>query len=354
MKKWFYKFFLNKKYKDTLNPLKIEKILILRYDRLGDMVVTLPLIKTLKTLNPNYKIDIVASRLNNDIIKDNPLIEKIYIYNFRERSRPFHFLKVFKELRAERYDLVIDPFYSNISRAGVQLKMINAKFNIGLSKKERYGLKAEDFKLLYETVPFNPTQHLSENILNISTILGATQKDFKREEILDYIINYEKNALKFLELYKDKKIILFNIQGSAQIRSFNDDFITTLSSKLTQKPKHQVIIMAMPDRRENIQNILKKLDNSQIILANTKSILDATALIKYSHIVISPDTSIVHIASSFQKKIISFYKEESMNQAIFAPYTEDYKMFIYNNLFTLTSDDAKSIFKTIIKENHLG
>ena len=353
MKKWFYKSFLNKEYKDTLNPLKIEKILILRYDRLGDMVVTLPLINTLKKINPNYKIDVLASRLNKDIIKDNPLIEKIYIYNFRERNTPFHFLKVFKELRAEKYDLVIDLFYSNISRAGTQLKFIDAKFNIGLSKKERYGLKSEDFKLFYDSTPFDPTKHLSKNILNISTILGATKKDFQREGVLDYLNNHEYNALNFLKPYKEKKIILFNIQGSAQIRSFNDDFIITLSSKLTQEPKHQVIIMAMPDRREKLQDILKKLNNSQIILANTKSILDATVLIKHSDIVISPDTSIVHIASCYKKKIISFYKEEEMNKAIFAPYTEDYKMFMYDNLFTLESDEAELIFKTIIKENHL-
>ncbi|MGL5368231.1 MAG: glycosyltransferase family 9 protein, partial [Cetobacterium somerae] len=40
---------------------------------------------------------------------------------------------------------------------------------------------------------------------------------------------------------------------------------------------------------------------------NIKSILDSAEIIKKSEGVITPDTSIVHIASAFNKKIISVY-----------------------------------------------
>jgi len=353
LKKWFYKHFLNKKYQTELDPLKIKKVLILRYDRLGDMVVTLPLIKSLKEAYPNYQIDILASDLNQSIVRDNPYVNNIYIYNFREKRSLFQFFKVFKKLREERYDLVIDPFYSNISRAASHLKFIDAKFNIGLAKRERYGLKSKDFKLFYDYVPFNQKEHLSDNILNISTLLGLNKEDFLREDVLDYVHSYEKGALTFLKSYQNKKVILFNIQGSSQVRSFNDNFIMSFSKELISESHIQVIIVAMPNRKEKLQTLVNKENNSRIVLANTKSILDAVALIKHVPIVISPDTSIVHIASCFQKKIITFYKDNLMNKIIFAPYTKNYKMFIYDDLYQLTSNDAKTIFSTILKERHL-
>ena len=353
MKKWFYKHLLKKVYQEELNPLTIRKILILRYDRLGDMVVTLPLIATLKEAYPHYQIDVLASRLNQSIIENNPNIHKVYIYNFRERSTPFHFFKVFKKLQYQKYDLVIDPFYSNISRSAFQLKVINARFNIGLEKRERYGIKAENFKLFYAYTPFDQSKHLSENILNISTLLDLSKNDFKKEGILDYLQSYEKDALTFIKPYQNKKIILFNIQGSAKIRSFNDEFIMTLTKKLIEDSKTQVILMAMPERKKKLQTLVTQHNNMQITLANTKTILDATALIKYVDVIISPDTSIVHIASCFQKKIISFYKDNEMNKNIFSPSTEDYKMFIYNDLYALNSKEAESIFNTIEKEKHL-
>ncbi|MGL5058223.1 MAG: glycosyltransferase family 9 protein, partial [Fusobacteriaceae bacterium] len=43
------------------------------------------------------------------------------------------------------------------------------------------------------------------------------------------------------------------------------------------------------------------------LIQNIKSILDSSEIIKNSEAVITPDTSIVHIASAFNKKIISVY-----------------------------------------------
>jgi len=352
IKKAFYKLLFYKKYSYDFNPKNIKKILILRYDRLGDMVVTLPLIETLKQSYPEYQIDVLASQINASIIKNNSNISSIFIYNFREKKNFINFIKVFFKLRKRKYDMVIDPFFNNLSRSSAHLNIINARFNIGLEKKERYGLQANDFKLFYKATPFNSQNTLMENLLNISSIFKIERKDFKRE-ITFNVEDEEINTINLLKKFKSKKIILFNIQGSIKERSFNNDFIFHFSSIITQNSNNQIILISMPERYKALEAKLNTLNNHQIILAKTKTILEAVALVKHADIIISPDTSIVHIASCFNKKLITFYKNNLFNKNIFSPFSQEYQMFQYDNLYKLNKDEADTIMNTIKNKGYL-
>ena len=55
------------------------KICISRIDKLGDMILTLPVIKSIKIQNPNSKIHILASNLNAKILKNIKYIDKVII-----------------------------------------------------------------------------------------------------------------------------------------------------------------------------------------------------------------------------------------------------------------------------------
>lgn len=350
MKKFLYKLLFYKKYKTILDINKISKILVLRYDRIGDLIVTLPLIETIKSQYPNINIDIVASDINKDILYQHPNINKIFIYNFRDKKNIFQFIKVFKQLRKEKYDVVIDPFFNNHSRSAGHLRAINAKFNIGVEKKNKYGLSAKDFKLFYDFSTFDKTKHLLTNIINISKILKINEENFI-EKVTFPFYDEDKKANFFLKNYIGKNIIIFNIQGSTIQRSFNDDFIIYFSQKLATNKNNQIILICMPNRRKKLEEMIKQGECKNIITAKTKNIREAISLLKYSNLVISPDTSIVHGASNYSKTIISFYKNDDFNQTIFSPYKTEYKIFNYDNLFQLNKVDADYIFKSIKEES---
>ena len=52
----------------------VNSILILRYDRIGDMIVTTPIFRRLKELHPQLKIGVFASETNAEIILNNPFV----------------------------------------------------------------------------------------------------------------------------------------------------------------------------------------------------------------------------------------------------------------------------------------
>ena len=72
--------------------------LIFRTDRIGDFLLTLPLIKTIKT-DSNAKIHVVTSPKNNEYVESNFLIDKVFLLksnSFFEKLRLFFKIKKFK------------------------------------------------------------------------------------------------------------------------------------------------------------------------------------------------------------------------------------------------------------------
>lgn len=102
----------------------IKRLLIIRLSSLGDVLLTTPLIRSIKTNYPEIQIDYIVKDQYVDALKHNPFVSCIFTYNNLEKS----FLpKVNSELN---YDLVID-LQNNLKSKQIVSK-INApavKFN---------------------------------------------------------------------------------------------------------------------------------------------------------------------------------------------------------------------------------
>ena len=59
----------------------IKKIIVSRTDKLGDTILTLPLISKLKEIFPDSKIDFLISKTNSGLFKDYPGINSLVLYD---------------------------------------------------------------------------------------------------------------------------------------------------------------------------------------------------------------------------------------------------------------------------------
>ena len=91
-----------------------KKVLILKYDRIGDMIVTTPIFRELKNAYPKCSISVLASEENKDVIKYNPYIDNIYV-NYKN-SLLKDFPKLLK-LRRKKFDVCIELEHSVIPHA---------------------------------------------------------------------------------------------------------------------------------------------------------------------------------------------------------------------------------------------
>ena len=81
-----------------------KKICISRIDKIGDMILTLPVIKSVKIQNPSLEIHILASAYNAKVLKDIKYVDKVLSIGSNARS----FIKEIRQLRKIKYDFFIN------------------------------------------------------------------------------------------------------------------------------------------------------------------------------------------------------------------------------------------------------
>ncbi|HIE81812.1 MAG TPA: lipopolysaccharide heptosyltransferase family protein, partial [Candidatus Poseidoniales archaeon] len=135
---------LTKKNSVEFNLTDAKKVLVLKYDRIGDMIVATPIFRELKNKYPNISISVLASKGNRDVIKYNPYVDNIYT-NYKN-SFLKDLLSLLK-LRKEKFDVCIELEHSVIPHAILRLRIINPKKVISIHKDGRYGVKGSELQL---------------------------------------------------------------------------------------------------------------------------------------------------------------------------------------------------------------
>ena len=279
-----------------LKDNSIKSILFLRYDgKIGDMIVNSLMFREIKKVYPDIRIGVIARGAAIDIIKDNPNVDKIYKY-YKDRKKIKDLALKIKE---EKYDLLID--FSEMLRVN-QMMLINlcgARINIGLDRKdwELFDLSIESGK------DFKWTEHITKRYLAYLIKLGL-----KKENIdisYDIYLEDEKKYEAFFNEIKESKKLILNPYGASKHKSFNVETLENIIDYLKDKDI-AIILTYFGDKYKELEFLEKKY-KYVYIPKKIESILDTAILIKKSDYVISPDTSIVHIASAFNKKMITVY-----------------------------------------------
>lgn len=298
-----------------LKDNSIKSILFLRYDgKIGDMIVNSLMFREIKKVYPDIRIGVIARGAAIDIIKDNPNVDKIYKY-YKDRKKIKDLALKIKE---EKYDLLID--FSEMLRVN-QMMLINlcgARINIGLDRKDwkLFDLSIESGK------DFKWTEHITKRYLAYLIKLGL-----KKENIdisYDIYLEDEKKYEAFFNEIKESKKLILNPYGASKHKSFNVETLENIIDYLKDKDI-AIILTYFGDKYKELEFLEKKY-KYVYIPKKIESILDTAILIKKSDYVISPDTSIVHIASAFNKKMITVYPPKGgkygVDHLVWAPKSE--------------------------------
>ncbi len=106
-----------------------RKLILIRTDRIGDMLVTTPCIRAIRQALPDIRLDMLASAHNSPAICGNPYLDGIHVF---DRRHPLSWGKLVSRLRAERYDAAL-VFNSNSRSASFLSMLIGVPERVGFS-----------------------------------------------------------------------------------------------------------------------------------------------------------------------------------------------------------------------------
>lgn len=341
----FVKLIWDKNKKNDFDIKKVKNILFIRNEgTIGDQVVYYPLIRKLH--EAGFIVDILLTKSSSCFMQHNPYIREIYE---SEDSSAEEYLKkikhkvsesVIKKLNNNKYDLVIDPSLDIPVHRFSLLNDINAHNVIGFNKwsiMKHYSVSI-DFK--------DSDKHITESIKLLSTYL-----DIDCHNIKPYDIYIPDNILKevrlFLEETISSQLIVINIFAGSKERCLCINQLSTLINKLNEL--YAGINMVILDHRNEIKISLP--DNVKI--NPFKTIHHMMALIHESDLVISPDTSVVHISAAWEKNLIAIYKDVDANTKLWAPGYEAASQIVVHTRSLCNEDYIPELILAEIKNRHI-
>lgn len=302
---WDKKIGVNKCFTENIiESNNIKSILFLRYDgKIGDMIINTLIFRELKKKFPYLHIGVVTRGAARDIIANSPWVNEIYNYdkNFKKIS------ELASRIRGN-YDLLVDfNEYLRVYEMSF-IKNCGCPFNMGLDKAN---WNLFNINLVSEK-DFSYKDHITKRYGAYLKKLGVSDFNFE----YDIFINNERenSILSYYEKVKNSSpktlgYFILNPYGASKHKNFNFETLKNISMYI-ESLGYSTILVYSPDKFDELNkfyNEVKKEIPTLILPEGIKSILDSAAIIQHADFVITPDTSIVHIASAFNKPMVAVY-----------------------------------------------
>ena len=326
------------------------KICISRIDRMGDMILTLPAIKSIKENNLNTEITVLASKQNSKILKDIKYIDKILEIN--TNSKFLDLLKVLLNIRKKKYDLFINLSPTFLSYLFCYLsRSKNKAILILLSRYKKKLFSKFILKKIsnlfcnyiiivnrFEKLKFNEDIHQTKMIFNL-----LKKCNLKYDTNTKIEINLPDKKIKALE---NKKILVIHIPDK-WINNFYDENNFLKLIKLIPKKKYICVLTSDNSTDKKFIKIFSKfkiINNNEfkdltvisddILIFHKLNFDNWLNIICSANMIITPECGCSHLSAAAKVPVNIIYDPSNLPNAInreYAPWNSIYNKFTFND-----------------------
>jgi lipopolysaccharide heptosyltransferase II len=303
--------------------IRPQNLLIVRTDRIGDVVLSLPLAELVKKHYPECRITFLLKDYTKSVAEGHPFIDDILILN--EKNDKISLINNIRQIKKNSYDVAVVVYPTFITSLIIFLSRIH----------KRIGTGYRWYSLLFN---YKVYEH--------------------RKNALKHELEYNVNLLKYFGI--DENINPANVNFNLKISQGDDERVKTILKVKGIDLKKPVIIIHPGSGGSAVDLPLNKFKEliefiyfnlcAEIIITGTKSemnlchnlfvpgktknlaglfdLAELKALINYCDIFIANSTGPLHIAAALGKYVIGFYpKIPQCSPKRWGPYSDKSKVF---------------------------
>ena len=292
-------------------------ILIIHTAFIGDIVLSTALVSKVKEKYPDSNIYYLTTPLGKEILKNNPKIKEVIVYDKRGKDKGFGaFISFVRRIRKLKIDVCLTPH--RYLRSSILSILSGAKIRVG------YDIASLSF-VFNKKIKYDKTKH------EVEKLLSFVDDDTKRFELEMY--PNEKDKLKIDTLVKNlsenKKIILIAPGSKWFTKKWPEEYFKILIQNLIKRDDLLIIITGGKEEKE----IELDLDSKVLDLRGEISLLELAELTKRASLVVSNDSAPIHITSAFPNTRIIGIFGPTVKEFGFFPWSKNSKVFEINGLY---------------------
>jgi len=291
---------------------EVENILIVKLSSIGDVVHSLPFLEVVKEQFPHARIDWLVEEAASQVLKGHSAIDRIIVSKRKSWQKKVfkglgcisvlrEAIQLLKEIRARRYDLIID--LQGLFRSG---------FLVGLSRGERKigmtGAREGGGLFLNETpVPVEYEQHAVDRYLDVAEYIGCNRTARAGnipvldtdKAIIDERINHDGAG--------GRPLIAINPMARWKTKLWQNEGFSALADRLCNELFCQIVFTGSEQDRAIIDDISDRMEHRSINLAGQTSLKELAYLYSICNVLVTTDTGPMHIAAAMGCRVIALF-----------------------------------------------
>ncbi len=283
--------------------INYKNILVLQTAFLGDVILSTPLIRSLKQLFPDSNLDILMIPETGIIVRENPYVKEIISFHKKQLFKKIvSFISLIFKIRQKKYDLAVS----------IQSSLTSSFLLLFGGVPERLGFTRQKFLTL--SVPHTKGLHKIQKILRLLEPL--TNEKFELQTEIFWTEEEERKSNQILEKYNNQYQHIIGIAPGSiwNTKRWIKEYYVELI-ELLEKENIKILLIGGKDDYE-LCNQIKNYSNATNV-AGSLTILESTALVDKLDLLITNDSAPLHIANAVRTDVI----------AIFGPTVKDFGFY---------------------------
>jgi lipopolysaccharide heptosyltransferase II len=305
--------------------------LCIRPDNMGDLIMTAPAIRALKE-SFGCSITLLTSSMAAGIVPFLPEVDECIVFNapwvkLNEESDAKVFNELVEQLRQKQFDAAV--IFTVFSQNPLPSAMI--AYLAGIPKRLSY-CRENPYSLLTHWVPdkepYSFIQHQVERDLElVKTIGGRTQDKRLHVKLTKNVWQDVEQKLAGIDIDLQKPWLLFHPGVSERKREYPQSLWIETAKQVIKDLNYQVILTGNAAEKNRIENLKAGVGFNCFNAAGLLTLEEFITLINRSSLVVSVNTSTVHIAAAMDTPVIALY---ALTNPQHSPWMAKGKVLLYD------------------------
>ncbi len=291
-------------FRRRVRPLTPTRILVLRLERIGDLLMTLPALSDVRALAPGADIDLIVGSWNTDLVRALEPVTRVqaldaeWLAREGEGSALPALLRAARRWRHRRYDLAIN-FEPDI-RSNLMLAASGATWTAGFRS-------GGGGSLLDVAIDYDVRAHTTDNARRlVSKIFEAGIPD----EVCPALVvpaEAHENASRLLG-GADRPLIGVHVSGGRPIKQWPPERFAQVARRLVDTSGATIVLTGGPADRSLVEAVKARLPPSRVVdIAGHADLLTLAGILERLDLLISGDTGPMHLAVAVGTPVVAVF-----------------------------------------------
>lgn len=291
-----------------------QRILCIRLDSLGDMVMTTPALNALKAANPQRHLTLMTSTAGAAIAPHLPMIDEVMIYEApwlkatapRQSSRPeFEMVQVLRD-RAFDAAIIFTVYSQNPLPSAFMCYLADIPLRLAHCRENPYQLLTHTIR---DPEPDQLTRHEVQRQLDLVASIGAhlpegeTHLTVGISPLAEYRMGLR---LRELGLTSEAPWIVIHPGATAPSRRYSPEQFAAVARSL-QSQGMAIVFTGDASERDLVESIRHQMQAPSISLVGQLDIAELIALVKAAPLLLCNNTGPVHLAAAVGTSVVDLY-----------------------------------------------